>query len=138
RYLRPCSRRYRLARQPRRSGHRAHMRSSRVRQRPRTRRAEAERSSSDPRTQRSPRSEEHTSELQSRENLVCRLLLEKKNTPREHPPPPTASPNSRRLRVDITISPFASSLSLMTSETGGRARTLTAPCEAKQYTRKNT
>src|SRR5690606_40773930 len=26
------------------------------------------------------RSEEHTSELQSRENLVCRLLLEKKNT----------------------------------------------------------
>src|SRR5690606_39576478 len=28
---------------------------------------------------RSARSEEHTSELQSRENLVCRLLLEKKN-----------------------------------------------------------
>src|SRR5207302_6471609 len=27
----------------------------------------------------SNRSEEHTSELQSRENLVCRLLLEKKN-----------------------------------------------------------
>src|SRR5690606_41802493 len=27
---------------------------------------------------RAPRSEEHTSELQSRENLVCRLLLEKK------------------------------------------------------------
>src|SRR5690606_16031351 len=27
------------------------------------------------------RSEEHTSELQSRENLVCRLLLEKKNRP---------------------------------------------------------
>src|SRR5690606_41492067 len=26
------------------------------------------------------RSEEHTSELQSSENLVCRLLLEKKNT----------------------------------------------------------
>ena len=26
-----------------------------------------------------PRSEEHTSELQSRENLVCRLLLEKKH-----------------------------------------------------------
>src|SRR5690606_41371504 len=26
------------------------------------------------------RSEEHTSELQSRENLVCRLLLEKKST----------------------------------------------------------
>src|SRR5699024_11993173 len=28
-----------------------------------------------------PRSEEHTSELQSRFDLVCRLLLEKKNTP---------------------------------------------------------
>src|SRR5690606_39456909 len=28
--------------------------------------------------ERSKRSEEHTSELQSRENLVCRLLLEKK------------------------------------------------------------
>src|SRR5690625_6240313 len=27
----------------------------------------------------SPRSEEHTSELQSRGHLVCRLLLEKKN-----------------------------------------------------------
>src|SRR3712207_8119403 len=28
---------------------------------------------------RGPRSEEHTSELQSRQYLVCRLLLEKKN-----------------------------------------------------------
>src|SRR3712207_8228976 len=28
------------------------------------------------------RSEEHTSELQSRQYLVCRLLLEKKNQPR--------------------------------------------------------
>src|SRR5690606_40987426 len=33
---------------------------------------------SSPRQHSSPRSEEHTSELQSRENLVCRLLLEKK------------------------------------------------------------
>src|SRR5690606_40119293 len=32
------------------------------------------------------RSEEHTSELQSRENLVCRLLLEKKNERREGRP----------------------------------------------------
>src|SRR3712207_6435317 len=30
--------------------------------------------------QEGPRSEEHTSELQSRQYLVCRLLLEKKNT----------------------------------------------------------
>src|SRR2546430_17266817 len=29
-----------------------------------------------------PRSEEHTSELQSQSNLVCRLLLEKKKTAR--------------------------------------------------------
>src|SRR2546427_9625140 len=31
---------------------------------------------------REPRSEEHTSELQSQSNLVCRLLLEKKNNSR--------------------------------------------------------
>src|SRR5437773_9291264 len=39
-----------------------------------------------------PRSEEHTSELQSHHDLVCRLLLEKKktHTPR-HPPPPEYS-----------------------------------------------
>src|SRR3712207_7695485 len=30
------------------------------------------------------RSEEHTSELQSRQYLVCRLLLEKKITPPQH------------------------------------------------------
>src|SRR5260221_3314010 len=30
------------------------------------------------------RSEEHTSELQSHSDLVCRLLLEKKNTHRDH------------------------------------------------------
>src|SRR5258707_7852113 len=30
------------------------------------------------------RSEEHTSELQSRQYLVCRLLLEKKKTSRQH------------------------------------------------------
>src|SRR5207302_5627140 len=33
--------------------------------------------------QRRARSEEHTSELQSRENLVCRLLLEKKKQKKE-------------------------------------------------------
>src|SRR5712664_4984658 len=31
-------------------------------------------------TRRRPRTEEHTSELQSRSDLVCRLLLEKKKT----------------------------------------------------------
>src|SRR2546426_8157808 len=47
------------------------------------------------------RSEEHTSELQSPCNLVCRLLLEKKNsptTPRRQScdyTPPTAAPSAR-------------------------------------------
>src|SRR2546430_3175976 len=31
------------------------------------------------------RSEEHTSELQSQSNLVCRLLLEKKKKKQQHP-----------------------------------------------------
>src|SRR5438874_3634300 len=33
------------------------------------------------------RSEEHTSELQSRRDLVCRLLLEKKKSPQSHSAP---------------------------------------------------
>src|SRR2546429_4121295 len=38
------------------------------------------------------RSEEHTSELQSRLHLVCRLLLEKKKkTETHHLPPPTSN-----------------------------------------------
>src|SRR2546430_11246698 len=37
-----------------------------------------------PRRIKSRRSEEHTSELQSQSNLVCRLLLEKKKNTREH------------------------------------------------------
>src|SRR2546422_6731762 len=36
-----------------------------------------------PWTRRAPRSEEHTSELQSRLHLVCRLLLEKKKKKNE-------------------------------------------------------
>src|SRR2546427_5004540 len=50
------------------------------------------------------RSEEHTSELQSQSNLVCRLLLEKKkkktkattSTPHPPAPPPPAPPETRR------------------------------------------
>src|SRR5947209_16391420 len=47
-----------------------------------------------PRPSRLRRSEEHTSELQSRQYLVCRLLLEKKNgtnPPRSQARPQTAS-----------------------------------------------
>src|SRR2546430_7703694 len=37
-----------------------------------------------PRPEEAQRSEEHTSELQSQSNLVCRLLLEKKKPRRAH------------------------------------------------------
>src|SRR5436309_12115034 len=39
-----------------------------------------------PRKTKQTRSEEHTSELQSRENLVCRLLLEKKKKKKKKKP----------------------------------------------------
>src|ERR1039457_4302347 len=51
------------------------------------------------------RSEEHTSELQSPCNLVCRLLLQKKNNQEQRPPPRAparatgpAAPLARRAR----------------------------------------
>src|SRR6266496_6704022 len=43
----------------------------------------ARNSGTSPQARASFRSEEHTSELQSRRDLVCRLLLEKKNTVRK-------------------------------------------------------
>src|SRR6266700_7391939 len=46
---------------------------------------------------RTSRSEEHTSELQLRENLVCRLLLEKKKKKQRAPLP--GKQNTRRPRV---------------------------------------
>src|SRR3712207_6869113 len=52
---------------------------------------------------RGERSEEHTSELQSRQYLVCRLLLEKKNL--------------RRSDYKITATPPLSSLSTTLSST---------------------
>src|SRR3712207_7672414 len=47
------------------------------------------------------RSEEHTSELQSRQYLVCRLLLEKKTKKAKvyHPPTSTLSYHQRALRL---------------------------------------
>src|SRR2546430_8525215 len=41
-----------------------------------------------PSSRRGPRSEEHTSDLQSQSNLVCRLLLEKKKKTPLSPPRP--------------------------------------------------
>src|SRR5260370_1446123 len=46
-------------------------------------------------TRRIYRSEEHTSELQSHLNLVCRLLLEKKNEHRQPGPPHRPAPRGR-------------------------------------------
>src|SRR5690606_41945586 len=65
----PAGRRPRRTRGGRRSGRRGTTRSAPTEQ--------SRGSGGDPRCGRA-RSEEHTSELQSRENLVCRLLLEKK------------------------------------------------------------
>src|SRR6266496_6743894 len=46
----------------------------------------------------SARSEEHTSELQSRRDLVCRLLLEKKKQDRKDP-----SLNSRQVQISYAV-----------------------------------
>src|ERR1035437_9788652 len=51
------------------------------------------------------RSEEHTSELQSRQYLVCRLLLEKK----KNTPLPLKLSTSRRTRASSTVFSRASS-----------------------------
>src|SRR2546429_3010737 len=58
-------------------------------------------------TARRSRSEEHTSELQSRLHLVCRLLLEKKKQPAEHsrisaPNHPLRKPHSTDIPVCTT------------------------------------
>src|SRR5260370_14101677 len=45
------------------------------------------------------RSEEHTSELQSHLNLVCRLLLEKKKRPTQHSP--LGSPGAPASRIGL-------------------------------------
>src|SRR5690606_39446190 len=51
------------------------------------------------------RSEEHTSELQSRENIVCRLLLEKKKKKDNNQTPPSTT-TRRRTMTRPTMCPF--------------------------------
>src|SRR2546430_6858851 len=52
------------------------------------------------------RSEEHTSELQSQSNLVCRLLLEKKKqTRRTNAPLPTAQSISAETHLSVSPTP---------------------------------
>src|SRR3954465_14412462 len=46
------------------------------------------------------RSEEHTSELQSHDNLVCRLLLEKKNKHIKRPPSHSHHPPHAHFNLD--------------------------------------
>src|SRR5690242_21487109 len=56
------------------------------------------------------RSEEHTSELQSHVNLVCRLLLEKKKKnktavyPKHHKPPWSHHPTTHYVSFTTTVS----------------------------------
>src|SRR5216684_9128948 len=48
------------------------------------------------------RSEEHTSELQSRLHLVCRLLLEKKNTTQPQPSKPPTTNQTTQIPIPNT------------------------------------
>src|SRR5437588_4122406 len=50
-----------------------------------------------------PRSEEHTSELQSHSDLVCRLLLEKKKKKRDAKKPPTDELTHPRTTESVRI-----------------------------------
>src|SRR2546430_9228792 len=50
------------------------------------------------------RSEEHTSELQSQSNLVCRLLLEKKTSPKFGRPHPSDVPCSLHIYLQSNLS----------------------------------
>src|SRR5256885_5366019 len=56
--------------------------------------------------ERLPRSEEHTSELQSPCNLVCRLLLEKKKKKATTTPPPTTPTSSPLVYTSWTRNPY--------------------------------
>src|SRR5690606_41594381 len=62
----------------------------------------------------SSRSEEHTSELQSRENLVCRLLHEKKKT---NPPPSARESTARVQKAQVKIPPAAAICARITGQT---------------------
>src|SRR5256886_3599334 len=65
------------------------------------------------------RSEEHTSELQSQSNLVCRLLLEKKNIPTITLTAPVGMPRPKPL---LLVPPPASNASPTHRPTSARRR----------------
>src|SRR5438552_7510637 len=87
---------------------------------------------------RASRSEEHTSELQSPDHLVCRLLLEKKNL--DSPKPYSTCQYLHRLlaqsnppRALFSLTPSASHL----SSSRGRNRSGTYPCIYSPKTQAN-
>src|SRR5437588_6978848 len=55
------------------------------------------------RCRRSARSEEHTSELQSHSDLVCRLLLEKKNKKKRNQRSRVKTPNTTHLFLIVYL-----------------------------------
>src|SRR5262245_65205137 len=69
-----------------------------------------------------PRSEEHTSELQSLRHLVCRLLLEKKKETIHTPPCADAVRLPQRGRTRCTLRLAASRASIHTASTIDRGR----------------
>src|SRR5207249_5504278 len=74
------------------------------------------------------RSEEHTSELQSRFDLVCRLLLEKKNKNKYNFPPSTRNTHKRDFRRSPVI--FISPHSILQSFTTKKLEILKYPYAA--------
>src|SRR3954463_924063 len=74
------------------------------------------------------RSEEHTSELQSHDNLVCRLLLEKKNSSRRSRSN-TFAPAKRRLCERSVLPVPACSYSSCRSLRGRAAAVAARACE---------
>src|SRR5256884_1144660 len=79
------------------------------------------------------RSEEHTSELQSRLHLVCRLLLEKKKIHTESPVLPTISPSRSLSLCFSSSSSSASSLPPLPRLTLSLASTTSMSISAKMY-----
>src|SRR2546430_4495580 len=92
---------------------------------PRTPFAEQARQAQEPRTALEARSEEHTSELQSQSNLVCRLLLEK-TTPVALVTPPPPRPASIAFS-SMSSKPQAS------DTTGSTGRRAPSPASSKLW-----
>src|SRR3712207_7993436 len=80
---------------------------------------------------RRPRSEEHTSELQSRQYLVCRLLPEKTKIPCS--PPAQPAPSNSSPSTAASIVPFALPLFSVPPSTLGSPLTRDALTPTRQH-----